>query len=146
MLALPIDGINLQYTKLFDDEFFLAVSKSHHLSTKKTIYYKDIKNEDLLLLEDGHCLREQALELCSLVGITEKADFKATSMETLRQMVLANVGITLVPNIAKRTDDSLKYLAFKDRKAFRTIVMTWRKSSPKKACIKSICNLIRKTY
>jgi LysR family hydrogen peroxide-inducible transcriptional activator len=57
----------------------------------------DLSNQNLLLLEDGHCLRDQALEVCHLAGAAERSGFRATSLETLRQMVAANVGITLLP-------------------------------------------------
>ena len=60
----------------------------------------DLKGQTLLLLEDGHCLRDQALEVCSRVDVHEAEDFRATSLETLRQMVVAGLGITLLPELA----------------------------------------------
>ncbi len=63
----------------------------------------DLKDETLLLLEDGHCLRDQALDVCSGVGVQEKQDFRATSLETLRQMVATGAGVTLLPELASRS-------------------------------------------
>jgi len=58
-------------------------------------------------LEEGHCLRSQALDVCNIIGITEYPDFRATSLETLRHMIIANVGITLIPQIAAKKDDGM---------------------------------------
>ena len=62
----------------------------------------DLKGEKLLLLEEGHCLRDQALEVCSRVGMRDQQDFRATSLETLRQMVATGAGVTLLPELAGR--------------------------------------------
>ena len=85
---------------LFDEPFLLAVPEAHPLAKRESLRVDDLADERLLLLEDGHCLRDQALDVCQLAGAGEKDGFRATSLETLRQMVAANVGMTLLPMLA----------------------------------------------
>src|SRR5208283_4180765 len=85
--------------------FTVALPTNHPLALKSTgahaaVKLADLKGQTLLLLEDGHCLRDQALEVCSRVDVREAEDFRATSLETLRQMVVAGLGITLLPELA----------------------------------------------
>lgn len=141
-LALPLKDELLESASLFQDEFFLAVSKNHSLAKLKSISYKDLKNEKLLLLEDGHCLREQALNVCSLIGAHEYQTFRATSLETLRHMVAANVGATLIPKIAKKSNDGIKYLPFTNSPPSRTIGLVWRKTSAKFPACKKLIHVI----
>src|SRR5690606_18569158 len=83
-------------------------------------------------LEDGHCLREQALDVCRLSGAHEKTGFRATSLETLRQMVAANVGATLSPVLAVKPpvaqSDNIHLLGFSDSHPSRRLAMVWRRS------------------
>src|SRR3546814_1417547 len=72
----------------------------HALAQRDSLSLKDLADERLLLLADGHCLREQALDVCQMSGASEKAEFQATSLETLRQMVADDVGVTLLPTLA----------------------------------------------
>jgi len=133
LLALPVDDDQLTARSLFEEPFVLAVPEAHALGTKKTITLEDLENQELLLLEDGHCLREQALEVCQLSGAHEKLDFHATSMETLRQMVAAGTGITLMPVMAVKPPvahtDNLVTRPFHQPGPKRTIALVWRKSS-----------------
>mgnify|MGYP006283312535 FL=1 len=133
LLALPVDDDQLTARSLFEEPFVLAVPEAHALGTKKTITLEDLENQELLLLEDGHCLREQALEVCQLSGAHEKLDFHATSMETLRQMVAAGTGITLMPVMAVKPPvahtDNLVTRPFRQPGPKRTIALVWRKSS-----------------
>src|SRR6056300_1601470 len=94
-LALPIDNIDLNKELIFEDKFYLAVHKTNKLFKKKITTQFDLLDQDLLLLEEGHCLRNQALAVCSLKGINENQDFRATSLETLRQMIENGNGITI---------------------------------------------------
>src|SRR5690606_30582071 len=100
ILALPVEEEQLHSEVLFEEEFVMAVPHSHPLAGRDDLRMEDLGDERLLLLEDGHCLREQALEVCHLAGAHEKGEFRATSLETLRQMVAANVGLTLLPALA----------------------------------------------
>ena len=90
----------MEQRALFDEPFVLAVPETHPLAKQRHAKVSDMENETLLLLDDGHCLRDQALEVCSRTGVNERQDFRATSLETLRQMVAAGVGATLLPALA----------------------------------------------
>lgn len=133
LLALPVHDDQLTTRVLFEEPFVLAVPESHPLGTKPAIELDDLQQQELLLLEDGHCLRDQALEVCQLAGAHEKLDFHATSMETLRQMVAAGTGITLMPVMAVKPPvahtDNLITRPFRQPGPTRTIALVWRKSS-----------------
>ena len=93
----------------------------------------DLSGNELLLLEEGHCLREHALEVCTLAGAQERVDFHASSMETLRQMVAADVGITLMPLLAVKppiaATENLVTKPFNGKAPYRSIALAWRNSS-----------------
>ena len=134
VLALPVDEQGLELLTLFDEYFVAAMPASHPLSDKQSINLKDLEGEELLLLEEGHCLREHALAVCDLAGAHERVDFHATSMETLRQMVAANVGVTLMPMLAIKPPipptENIALRKFNSPQPSRTIALVWRKSSP----------------
>ncbi len=100
ILALPLPTDGLESRPLYEEPFVLAAPDSHRLAKRDKVRVDDLKNETLLLLEDGHCLRDQALEVCSRIRVNEEEDYRATSLETLRQMVAAGHGITLLPHLA----------------------------------------------
>ena len=142
LLALPVDDDFLDSKALFDDEFLLAVPADHALAKRNSIDQKMLKNQRLLLLEEGHCLRDQALEVCQLHGIGEEHDFKATGMETLRQMVKAGTGITFMPKIAiQGKDKGIKYIPFKSPAPTRTIGLVWRKTCAQKTVLNKLTDL-----
>src|SRR5690606_10967457 len=118
---------------LFEEPFVLAVPEQHPFAQRASLNVADLANEDLLLLEDGHCLRQQTLDVCQLSGASEKTEFRATSLETLRQMVAANVGVTLLPTLAVKPpvarSDDIVLLPFRGSHPSRRIAMAWRKSS-----------------
>jgi LysR family hydrogen peroxide-inducible transcriptional activator len=125
------DQLHVEF--LFEEPFLLAVPESHPFAARDAISMNDLAQESLLLLEDGHCLRDQALDVCELAGAGEKTGFRATSLETLRQMVAANVGITLLPALAVQPpvprSEAIRLLPFRDPQPSRQIAMVWRKSS-----------------
>ena len=133
LLALPVHDDQLHSEFLFEEPFLLAVPESHPLAKLDSLSLRELSNHKLLLLEDGHCLREQALEVCRLSGANEKSEFRATSLETLRQMVAANVGITLLPTLAIKPpvarSQNIHLLGFSDSHPSRRIAMLWRRSS-----------------
>ncbi|QOC21307.1 LysR family transcriptional regulator [Wenzhouxiangella sp. AB-CW3] len=133
LLALPLHHDGLQVRELFEEPFLLAMPEHHRLAERKQIDLDELQHEELLLLEDGHCLRDQALEVCQLAGAHEKLDFHATSMETLRQMVAANTGITLMPLLAVKppvaATPNLVTRPFTSPGPSRRIAMVWRKTT-----------------
>ncbi len=85
---------------LFSEDFKLVMPKGHALKTKKSLRANDLEAARMLLLTEGHCFRDQALEVCSLRGVNADLDIQATSLETLRQMIVADTGVTLMPAMA----------------------------------------------
>lgn len=145
ILALPIEHDALSSLPLFEDPFFLAVPAAHPLANRPSVAMEDLRNETLLLLEDGHCLRSQALQVCHLSGAKETEGFRATSLETLRHMVMAGSGITLIPRIAIPTapETSIAYIPFANDPPSRTIGLVWRKSSHRVQLLEELAKLIK---
>lgn len=147
ILALPVHDDSLHVEFLFEEPFVLAVPSGHPLALKSHLSMDDLADQNLLLLEDGHCLRDQALEVCHMAGAGEKSGFRATSLETLRQMVSANVGITLLPTLAVKPpvaqSANVSLIEFDAPAPSRRIAMLWRKSSAMTPFFQSLAELIR---
>ncbi|UPG89242.1 DNA-binding transcriptional regulator OxyR [Luteibacter aegosomaticola] len=147
ILALPIHDDSLHTEFLFEEPFVLAVPSDHTLAQQRRLRMDDLAEQNLLLLEDGHCLRDQALEVCHLAGAGEKSGFRATSLETLRQMVSANVGITLLPALAVKPpvaqSPNVKLIEFEDPAPSRRIAMLWRKSSAMTPFFEALAEVMR---
>lgn len=134
ILALPVTGEALEQQALFTEDFVLAVPAGHPLAVAGgPVDPSVLAGEQVLLLEEGHCLRDQALSVCRLTGASERRGFRATSLETLRQMVAAGVGITLLPELAVRPpvppSDDIVLLRFSEPVPQREIAMLWRSTS-----------------
>lgn len=99
ILALPVPG-DLAAIPLYREDFLLAAPATHELARRARLREDDLDGEDVLLLEDGHCLRDQALAVCSQAGSHEVAELRATSLPTLVQMVASGQGVTLLPEMA----------------------------------------------
>ena len=146
ILALPVPPDHLAVRELYREPFVLALPESHALAAKARVRVEDLAGETLLLLEDGHCLREQALAICSRSGGHEKQDFRATSIETLRQMVAAGAGVTLLPALATRgayaSGRGVALRGFVRPEPSRLIGAVWRRSSARTAAIAAVCDRI----
>ncbi len=146
IMALPVLQDGLQSRTLYEESFTVALPVHHPLAAKPTIKLTDLKGQTVLLLEDGHCLRDQALEVCSRVDVREAEDFRATSLETLRQMVVAGLGITLLPEMAVESpygsQRGLAIRQFSNPKPSRTVGAVWRKSSTREAAIAAVCEVM----
>jgi len=133
VLALPVGSDQIIARELFEEPFVVAMPEGHPLSRHSSLEMADLEDQELLLLEDGHCLRDHALEVCQMTGAHEKLDFHATSMETLRQMVAANTGITLMPVLSVKPPvaptENLVTRPFGPQGPKRKIAIIWRKSS-----------------
>ena len=148
IVALPVHEESLHSEFLFQEPFVLAVPCGHPLARRTArLKLSDLHSEHLLLLEDGHCLRDQALEVCQLAGASEKTGFRATSLETLRQMVAANVGITLLPTLAIKppvaATDNVHLMEFAGPAPSRRIAMVWRKSASLSAFLKRLAQVFQ---
>ena len=147
LIALPIDENWLEEFELFEDRFVFACSPNNPLTHKRHLEISDIKDEKLLLLEDGHCLRDQALEVCQKAGWSKSADFQANSLSTLVQMVGAGIGATLLPEMSleveARRPDLLKIIPFENPVPIRRIGMVWRRSSARKREYRQLAAYLR---
>lgn len=133
ILALPLHDDQLHVEFLFEEPFLLAVPIGHPLAERSAITLDDLQHERLLLLEEGHCLRDQALDVCHLAGANERSGFRATSLETLRHMVAAKVGVTLLPLLAVSppipASVDIALVPFQSPSPHRRIAMVWRRTS-----------------
>ena len=133
VLALPLHEDWLETELLFEEPFILAMPLDHPLARHRELKLSELSEQHLLLLEDGHCLRDQALAVCQLAGAGEKEGFRATSLETLRQMVAAGVGMTLLPILAVKppvpSSGSIRLVPFRRPTPTRKLALVWRKSS-----------------
>lgn len=147
LLALPIHDEGLEMEILFEEPFVVAAPADHSLSKKRQISMKDLDGTELLLLEEGHCLREHALEVCALAGAHERVDFHATSMETLRQMVAASVGVTLMPLLSVKPPiaktQNVVIRPFVDPAPNRTVALVWRSSSALSAFLMELAKCLK---
>lgn len=147
LLALPVHDDQLHTEFLFEEPFLLAVSEHHPLAQQASLSLHELGQQRLLLLEDGHCLRDQALDVCQMAGANEMVGFQATSLETLRQMVAANVGVTLLPTLATKPpvarSEAIHLLGFSDSHPSREIAMVWRKSSAMEPFLQSLAAVFR---
>jgi LysR family transcriptional regulator, hydrogen peroxide-inducible genes activator len=146
ILALPVELEGLEARELYAEQFILAMPDRHRLAKRDTVRTDDLLGETLLLLEDGHCLRDQALEVCSRVGVEEKQDFRATSLETLRQMVATGAGVTLLPELASRgaygNARGVEIRPFAKPAPVRHVGAVWRKTTARQPAIDALCKLI----
>lgn len=147
IIALPIHDDTLHTEFLFEESFVLAVPKGSALAKLKKIKLSDLANERLLLLDDGHCLRDQALEVCQMAGVGERAGFRATSLETLRHMVSANVGMTLLPALTVQPPvpptPNVVLIPFAAPVPNRRIAIVWRRTSALTVFLQQLVPLLK---
>jgi LysR family hydrogen peroxide-inducible transcriptional activator len=137
LLALPYPMENVTTRHLFHDPFLLAYPKGHPLSKTKPLKTSDLKGQDILLLEDGHCLRDHALEACKLSDSQINQPYTATSLHTIVQMVANGIGSTLLPKMALDagilSGTAIVTKPFTEKHVWRSIGLAWRKSNPRAA-------------
>jgi LysR family hydrogen peroxide-inducible transcriptional activator len=139
LLATPVDRPGLESETLFTEPFYLAVPAGHPLARKSALSTSDLAGQTLYLLEEGHCLKDQALEVCGTAGAHEHPHFRGTSLETLRQMIGTGNGMTLMPRLAAHaplTSAAVKYLPFRAPAPHRTLAAAWRKGAPRSAFLR----------
>jgi LysR family hydrogen peroxide-inducible transcriptional activator len=149
LLALPCDCAGADTMPLARDEFVVAVPPAHPLAARKSVPGPALAQERLLLLEDGHCLRNQALSACGLMG-SERGDehgrFAATSLHTLAQMVAGGLGVTLLPRLAVAAgvaaDAGLQVRPVAGAGAWRTLGLAWRPNAPRAADYRALAPVI----
>ena len=153
MLALPVREAEIDEIALFEDPFLLAVPASDPRAVTARVAVDEIDQGKLILLEDGHCLRDQALAFCATAarghtGGGAGAVFGASSLNTVIQMVAAGYGVTLIPQIAadvERRDDRVKFLRLRDPEPGRSIGLVFRRTSPRKADFAALGEVVKES-
>jgi len=149
ILARPFADEGLTSEDLYQEDFLVALPGDHKLARQEHISIADLDDQTVLLLAEGHCLRDQALEVCGRVSVREPQDFRATSLETLRQMVAAGIGMTLLPALAIDEDaspeSSLAVRPFNAPRPNRMITAAWRGTSARTATMHQVGEVIRDT-
>jgi LysR family transcriptional regulator, hydrogen peroxide-inducible genes activator len=152
LLADPFPAQGLVTQPLYDEAFRVAVPLQHPWAKKEAVESEALKQENMLLLGNGHCFRDHVLGVCpELSRFSQSADgiqktFEGSSLETIRHMVSAGVGITVLPSLAtpqglahkSSKDGLLKYLPFINPKPSRRIVMAWRKSFTRSLALEAL--------
>jgi len=148
VLALEANLGDLVHEPIAEDPFMLAVARTHRLADrKKPVALSDLEGENVLLLDDGHCLREQALSFCQRAK-AEELEFRATSLATLCQMVAGGAGVTLLPTLAVSIENrrgNFAVLPFSRPRPARHIVLAYRSATPSKETLVAVAATIRRT-
>lgn len=136
LLALPFPADNVETMHLFDDEFLFACPREHALAHSERLMTADLKQQDLLLLEDGHCLRDHIMEACKLSDSEVNIPYQATSLNTIVQMVANGIGVTLLPQMALDakilSGTDVVTHPFRERAVARSIGLMWRGRTPRR--------------
>lgn len=149
LLALPVKHPDIETLALFEDVFQLALPKARKLSGRVRATPDLVAHERLLLLEEGHCLRDQALEYCNLRQVDALNTFGASSLSTLVEMVAAGYGITLLPEISLGVETrgrTLTLMRFAEPEPYRTLGLAWRATSPRAADFRELGALVKKAW
>ncbi len=143
IMAQPIEK-QFKSQFLFQEEFYFACANTNPLAHAKTVAINDLTHQQVMLLEEGHCLRDQAMAVCQMAKANDVADFTATSLETLRLMVQAGMGVTLIPALAAFTtsSDLLRFVPFAKPAPSRSIGLFYRSGTPKIKCLTAIAEKI----
>jgi LysR family hydrogen peroxide-inducible transcriptional activator len=153
LLALPLGEPDIDTVQLFDDLFLLAVPANDPRSATRRVAVGDIDQSRLILLEDGHCLRDQALALCATAARGRGASaggtaFGASSLTTVMQMVAGGYGVTLIPQIAadvERRDERVKFLRLENPQPGRSIGLAFRRTSPRQADFGALGDVVKQS-
>jgi len=148
IMALPFAEHGLMVQPLYDEPFVVAVPKNHPWAARDHVTPEELKSETMLLLGNGHCFRDQVLEVCpemsrySTSGDGIARTFEGSSLETIRHMVASGIGVTVLPtgSVPDRPDRDgmLRYIPFSDPVPTRRVVIAWRKSFPRGAAIEAV--------
>ncbi|MBA95212.1 MAG: hypothetical protein CMP21_05625 [Rickettsiales bacterium] len=136
--ASPIQEESLVEIPLFEEPFVLAVSKNHTFSKEKHISLQQIKKETILLLQEGHCLRDHIMEICKQNKLAMYHQFESASLETLRMLIKLDIGVSFIPEICKNTQHDMVYIPFKEPKPKRKISFYTKKNYPFKSFLNNM--------
>ena len=150
LIALPYEASGIESVTVFEDEFLLAAPKGHPLGQEGRLQPEDLAPHDVLLLEDGHCLRDHALSVCQMPTVREGGEVSATSLHTLIQMVDGGLGVSLIPKIAadsglgKGLDVSIR--PFSPPAIGRSIGVAWRSGSSRESDARIVAEELKKIF
>ena len=152
ILALPLPEAGLATRALYDEPFVVVIPASHPWANRKSVSAEDLKQQNMLLLGSGHCFRDQVLEVCPELSRFAAASegiqrtFEGSSLETIRHMVAAGIGITVMPLTAvpesERNNTLLRYIKFDKPVPDRRVVLAWRKSYPRMVAIETLAQAV----
>jgi LysR family hydrogen peroxide-inducible transcriptional activator len=152
VMALPFSDQGLMVQPLYDEPFVVALPKHHAWAKRASIAAEELKTETMLLLGNGHCFRDQVLEVCpemsrfSTTGDGIARTFEGSSLETIRHMVASGIGITVLPQASVRdmqaNDGMLRYVPFSEPPPSRRVVIAWRKSFTRRAAVEAVRNAV----
>lgn len=152
IMALPLPEAGLITQPLYDEQFVVAVPRDHEWADRESVSSEDLKQQTMLLLGTGHCFRDQVLEVCpELSRFSAASDgiqrtFEGSSLETIRHMVAAGIGVTVLPVTAipenPQPKTLIRYLPFKGRAPERRVVLAWRRSFPRLAAIEALAQSV----
>src|SRR6202040_1311421 len=147
LVAIPYELGDVEAMQIAEDPIVVAMPRNHSLARHKVVGPDDLTREQLLLIEDGHCLRSHSLQACRIVDPVRNEVFQATSLRTLIQMVAAELGITLMPQIAVDSELALTrnvvIRPLSPDKPFRTLVLAWRPTTSRGAEFRMLGNIVR---
>jgi LysR family transcriptional regulator, hydrogen peroxide-inducible genes activator len=148
ILSLPLDGADLRWELLLREPILVALPRRHPLAGRPLVGPGALSAEPVILLEEGHCLRDQSLAVCDAVGLGHRReDVQAAGLESLRQMVMAGIGIALMPEMATRVPFGAGQLAvycrFAPPEPTRDLVLAWRRSFPRGDALQDLARGLR---
>jgi len=147
LMAPTVEDSSLRFIPLFFEPFWLAAPKNHPILSNAHVSRRDLRPNDMVLLEDGHCLRNQTLDLCPANRRGSIPEFQATSIETLRHLVSSGFGYTVLPHLAVREDARLKrwivYRRLEGKSVGRDIVLACRKRFARMSQIEALAAFIK---
>lgn len=149
LLALPIEDAEIETVQLFEDPFMLAVPKGFEVGTHVTVTPDLIGRERMLLLEEGHCFREQALAFCQLRKVGNIDTYGASTLATVVQMVAGGLGVTLLPRLAVPVEGqnaAISLHPFQPPAPVRQIGLAWRRSSPRREQFAALGQLVQRAH
>lgn len=152
IMALPLPEAGLVTQPLYDEAFVVAVPRDHEWADRKSVSSEDLKQQTMLLLGTGHCFRDQVLEVCpELSRFSAASDgiqrtFEGSSLETIRHMVAAGIGVTVLPKTAvpegSQANALIRYIPFEGHAPERRVVLAWRRSFPRLAAIEALAQTV----
>jgi LysR family transcriptional regulator, hydrogen peroxide-inducible genes activator len=150
ILSLPLDGVDLRLEPLLSEPILVALPRRHKLAGRRRVAPHALASEPVILLEEGHCLRDQSLAVCHAAGLGQRRDdVQAAGLESLRQMVMAGIGIALVPELATLSPFGAGNLAvyrrFAPPEPTRELVLAWRRSFPRGDALQELTRGLRET-